>query len=392
MNTNDIQNTATIAAPQGVKSHQRIKLGIDVHWREYVVVRQIDGAAPQPPQRFTPDGFVAWAAKQVQLADEVHSCYEAGAFGFVLHRRLVGLGVKNLVVRARNWDEYGQKVKTDRRDAQALVSCLDRYLAGNLTALTSIRVPTEAEERSRGRARQREMMLTHRKRLAAQGLSTARYYGHDLPDEWWRAKRFAALEKELPDFLFTLLANLQRIALAVNEQLDALGAQIESAQTQVLPTGLGALTAQILDREIADWHRFRNRREVASYTGLVPSEYSSGECRHRGAITKHGNPRVRHILIEASWRLQRFQPDYRALKQRRASLDTAKRRGDSATRRKLCVGLARQFIVDWWRIRTGRTTPQQLGLHMSWPAAAVLRGKAPPPATAPAPALQTAAA
>ncbi len=114
---------ASQAAPQGVKPHRLIKLGVDVHWREHVVVRQIDGTAPQPAQRFSPEAFVAWVAKQ---ADVVHCCYEAGPFGFVLHRRLVRLGVKNLVVRPRNWDEYGKKVKTDRRDALALVSCLDR--------------------------------------------------------------------------------------------------------------------------------------------------------------------------------------------------------------------------------------------------------------------------
>ena len=111
---------------QGVKPHRVIKLGVDVHWREYVVVRQIDGLSPQPAQRCAPEPFVARVAKQVQQADVVHGCYEAGPFGFVLHRRLVGLGVKSLVVRPRNWDEYGQKVKTDRRDALALVSCLDR--------------------------------------------------------------------------------------------------------------------------------------------------------------------------------------------------------------------------------------------------------------------------
>ena len=376
----------TASAPQGVKPHRLIKLGVDVHWREHVVVRQIDGTAPQPAQRFAPEAFVAWVAKQVQQADVVHCCYEAGPFGFVLHRRLVGLGVKNLVVRPRNWDEYGKKVKTDRRDALALVSCLDRYVAGNTEALTSIRVPTEAEEQSRSVTRQREQLLEHRKRLAAQGLSCARYYGHDLPDEWWRAKKFEPLRAELPEFLFTLLASVQRIALLVHEELEAHSAVVESAQTQELPTGLGALTAQILDREIGDWHRFGNRRHVASYTGLVPSEHSSGERRQRGAITKHGNPRVRHILIEASWRLQQFQPDYHALKSRRAALDTARRKGDKAARKKLCVGLARQFIVDWWRIRTGRTTPAKLGLHMSWPAAYVLRGKAPKPAAAPQPA------
>ncbi len=112
----------------------------------------------------------------------------------------------------------------------------------------------------------------------------------------------------------------------------------------------------------------------------MPGEHSSGQRRQRGGITKHGNPRVRHLLIEASWRLQQFQPDYHALKSRRAALDTAKRKGDSATRKKLCVGLARQFSVDWWRVRTGRTTPEKLGLQMSWPTAYVLRGKAPSPA------------
>ena len=277
----------TATAPQGGKLHRLIKLGVDVHWREHVVVRQIDGTAPQPAQRFAPDAFVAWVAKQVQQADVVHCCYEAGPFGFVLHRRLVGLGVKNLVVRPRNWDEYGKKVKTDRRDALALVSCLDRYVAGNTEALTSIRVPTEAEERARSVSRQREQLLEHRKRLAAQRLSCARYYGHDLPDEWWRAKKFELLCAELPEFLCALLASVQRIALLVHEELAVHSAGIESAQTQELPTGLGALTAQTLDREVGDWSRFKNRRQVASYTGLVPSEHSSGERRQRGALTEH---------------------------------------------------------------------------------------------------------
>jgi len=113
----------------------------------------------------------------------------------------------------------------------------------------------------------------------------------------------------------------------------------------------------------------------------VPSEHSSGGSRQRGALTKHGNPRVRHILVESSWRLLVFQPDYHAVKTRRPALDTAKHKADKATRKKLLVGLARQCIVDWWRIRTGRTTPAQLGLQMSWPAAYALRGKAPSTST-----------
>lgn len=153
----------------------------------------------------------------------------------------------------------------------------------------------------------------------------------------------------------------------VNAELEALTAHVESAQATELPTGLGALTAQVLDREIGDSQRFDNRRQVASYTGLVPCEDSSGERRFRGSITKHGNPRVRHILIEASWRLPQFQPNHQAVKQRRAARDEAKRRNNKAAKKKLAVGLARQFVVDWWRIRTGKTTPEKLGLQMSWP-------------------------
>ena len=89
-------------------------------------------------------------------------------------------------------------------------------MAGNTEALTSIRVPTEAEEQSRSVSRQREQRLEHRKRLAAQGLSCARYYGHDLPDEGWRAGKFETLRPELPEFLFTLLEGVQRIALVVH--------------------------------------------------------------------------------------------------------------------------------------------------------------------------------
>ena len=71
----------------------------------------------------------------------------------MLHRRLEALGANNVVVRPRNWDEYGKKVKNDQRDALALCGMLDRHLAGNTVALCVIRVPSEAEEQSRGQSR-----------------------------------------------------------------------------------------------------------------------------------------------------------------------------------------------------------------------------------------------
>src|SRR2546423_6263434 len=95
-----------------------IKLGIDVHLDRYVVVRIIDGGTPQPPQRFEPAELLLWVAKQLTLAEKVFSCYEAGPFGYSLHRKLQKMGVSNYVVRPRDWDEYGKKVKSDMSDAQ----------------------------------------------------------------------------------------------------------------------------------------------------------------------------------------------------------------------------------------------------------------------------------
>src|ERR1700750_996541 len=90
----------------------QIKLGIDVHADSYRVVRQVDNATPQPAQKFTPEQFLEFAARQPTLSGEVHSCYEAGPFGYSLHRKLLELGVRNVVIRPQNWDELDRGVKT----------------------------------------------------------------------------------------------------------------------------------------------------------------------------------------------------------------------------------------------------------------------------------------
>src|SRR5260370_38962341 len=87
--------------------------------------------------------------------------------------------------------------------------------------------------------------------------------------------------------------------------------QVEAGAPEQLPVGLGKLTSEILEREVADWNRFKNRRQVGSYTGLCPREDSSSNRRFQGSINKHGNRRLRPALDECLWRLARFQPEYR---------------------------------------------------------------------------------
>jgi hypothetical protein len=89
-------NTSEVRAEQAAsKKYQTLKLGLDVHADTIVVVRILENSAPQPAQKFAPARFLEWVKTQLVLADEVHSCYEAGPFGFVLHRELTQLGVKN---------------------------------------------------------------------------------------------------------------------------------------------------------------------------------------------------------------------------------------------------------------------------------------------------------
>src|SRR5208282_2055070 len=278
----------TAGAP---RKAQTIKLGLDVHLGLYVVVRVIDGGTPQPPQRFKPLDFLPWCARQLTLAEKVFTCYEAGPFGYTLHRRLEKMGVTNYVIRPRDWDEYSKKVKTDKRDALAMALCLDRYVRGNREAFCVVRVPTEVEEQKRSVSRQRESLQQEKQRLAAQGRSHALYYGGHLQGEWWQEAAWQRTLLELPAIVVSLLEPLRRLLAAVEAELKIRTRELEAAAPDGLPVGLGEMTSQILEREVADWNRFQNRRQVASYTGLCPREDTSSDRRFQGSINKHGNRR-----------------------------------------------------------------------------------------------------
>jgi len=354
-----------VADTEATGKAEQIKLGIDVHLDRYVVVRIIDGGTPQPPQRFEPVEFMLWVAKQLTLAKKVFTCYEAGPFGYCLHRKLERMGVTNYVVRPRDWDEYGKKVKTDKRDAKQLALHLDRYINGNQDAFCVVRVPTTEEEQERSLSRQRESFQRERQRLAAQGRSHALYYGEHIQGEWWREEVWKPSVAELPAIVVNLLEPLRRLIAALEVELKTRTQDIEAAAPEQLPIGMGRLTSEILEREVADWNRFKNRRQVGSYTGLCPSEDSSSDRRFQGSINKHGNRRLRPVLIECLWRLTIFQPDYRLVKKWRPELYHPKT--SRPRRKKIIVAMARGFAVDWWRVRTGRCTAEDLGLKLQLP-------------------------
>jgi transposase len=341
---------------------QTIKLGLDVHADTIVVVRILDHSSPQPAQKFRPARFREWVKSQLAQASQVHSCYEAGPFGYGLHRELVALGVENVVVQPVCLDERHTGVNHDKSDAKELAQRLDRYVSGNRHALAQVRVPTPAEEQKRIASRQREQLKREVQRLAAQGRSLLLTQGHREKRGWWEARRREALHIKLPGWLVQRLEVFRRMLAAFSAELDEATVALEAAAPTALPKGLGGLTYEVMEREVGDWNRFDNRRQVGSYTGLCGGVSSSGKSHRLLSITKHGNARLRTALVEMAWRMALWQPDCKLVKKWWPVLGNPK--ATKGARKKAIVAIARQMAVDLWRWRTGRVKPKDLGWQM----------------------------
>src|SRR6266566_514534 len=195
-----------------------IKLGNDVHQDFYVVVEQVGGSNPKPPQRFRKEAFLFWAARLKQKSGaEVYAVYEACGFGFSLQRKLSALSINCYVVCPQKLDEQNRRVKTDGLDAKALCLKLDRFVQGNRSALALVRVPSGEEEQLRAIHRQREQLVKARKQIGAQGRSLMVNHGIEPVQNWWKPRTFAALQ--VSDWIKELLANSQPILVALQQKI-----------------------------------------------------------------------------------------------------------------------------------------------------------------------------
>jgi len=366
-------STSEPAQSSGGKFREIIKLGVDTHAGHYTVARMVDHCGIQPTQTMAPQAFVAFLAKQRKLARRVVMVYEAGPYGFSLFRQATELGVECLVCAPERLSR-GRKRANDKIDARELLSRLDRYLAGNTTALRIVKPLTIQQEMSRRTGRERNTYRKERQRWMGRGRSLLHTLGISRPGRWWEPPRLHELLKALRERHGVEVADqanaeleryLQFIELAT-ARLDELTASLCRAAEEKKAArikGIGSLSSELLDREIGDWNRFGNRRQIASYTGLCPGEDSSGDSRVSLSIDKHGNPRVRCLLVELAWLLPRYQPDYKALTRWKWVFDETGK-SSAAMRKKAVVALARRLAVDLWRIRTGRVGPADLGLKL----------------------------
>jgi transposase len=354
---NKTTNVTKLVARLVETKAENFKLGMDVHAREVVVCVQADGALAQRPQRMTAAAVVVVVKALLAAGRQVSCCYEAGPCGYGLHRELVAAGATSYVVVAEALAD-GRKQKTDGLDATALTDRLDRYVRGNTKAFSVVRVPTPEQEQARAQGRLREQLKHSRQQWGARGRSLLLAHGHHVSGEWWGPRRWLALKAGLPEWLVRELETMRTVLTLLDAQEKARRKSLEAAAPAPLPRAIGALTWVLLSREICDWQRFKNRRQVSSYTGLCPGVHQSGGTHRDGSINRYGNPRVRALLIELVWRLARWQPDYPPV---RALVARIARGG---ARRKAAVAAARRLAVDLWRLATGRTTPGKLQLRV----------------------------
>lgn len=364
-NTNQIKpihdtNNSTLSTPQSnpaLGQRHVFKLGLDVDLKFVVTAIQCDRGTIALPQKFTRSRLLEWISKQVAAGHVVHTVYESCGFGYTLHHALVAAGAQSIVTTPMRLSPERRR-KNDRLDARELCVRLSRHLDGHEHELKPIRIPTPQEQQRREPGRQRDFFVRELRRLENHGRALRLEFEHEtLPGGWAGPRKWKQIAPTCSEFVRTHLEPLVAQIRSVKDQIAQLTAQIQArVAEEKLPKGLGALTAALLDGEVCDWKRFQHRKAIGSYTGCCPSEHSSGGVQRFGHIDRHGNKHVRVLLVEAVWRLLRWQPNWHA---RQKYLQRLKH--GASLKKKIAVALARQLAIDLWRWRTGRATAAELG-------------------------------
>ena len=287
-------------------------VGLDVHKESIAIaVAEAGRQAPRFIGTVIPSlRSLQSALRKINSASRTLVVYEAGPCGYGLARRLNAQGYACEVVSpahiARSPIE--QRVKTDRRDALLLAR---ESRAGNLIAAV---VPDERDEAIRDLSRTREDVLAARLRAHQQMKALLLRHGRTCPG---RIAFSAAHERTLSSIRLSHPA--QEIAFVeyrnaikdAHERLERVteALRLQSNQWRMNPLvralmclrGFDFIAAITFVAEIGDPRRFARPTALMAYLGLVPSEFSSGQSRHQGSITKAGNKHARRILIESAW-------------------------------------------------------------------------------------------
>lgn len=286
---------------------QSIFIGIDVHKKTYSVTAICDKKmVKRDTMSACPNKFIAYCFKFFPGAS-IYSAYEAGFSGFYLHRQLIEKGINNIVVHASSIEIASRdRVKTDKRDSLKIATQLSEG------RLKCIHIPSVEREAFRSVSRLREKLIKDRTRVGVQiksflnlnGLLT--YQDKKKVSRKWIKNLCEVLDDS--EIFFNLKMMAKRwleIDQAIVEVESRLKQQAE-AETELeriyrSAPGIGPIASRLLINELGDMSQFKNERSLFSFTGLTPQEYSSGEHKRQGHISRQGRSVLRKILVQAAW-------------------------------------------------------------------------------------------
>src|SRR5512139_1785679 len=325
----EYQSSLTTSDEEAAMSRQKEKLvdkedlfiGIDLHkQRWHVTIRTFD------VELFSASIPGTWEALQRVLVryagHQMQAVYEAGYFGFRLHDRLVAYGIPCLVTPPSLVpQEYGNRVKTDRRDSRKLAHLLAKGM------LKRVWVPSEEERYHRQVVRRRRQLVRDRGRTQSRIKAELRFYGIHLeePRGRWTQVYLEGLRsinfgnRWMQESFNRLLEQYEFLSAQIAKQTQLLRELAETALYQkgveILQSipGIGLISAMELLLELQDVSRFRRAEQLAAYAGLTPSQYSSADKVRMGRITGIGKNTLRALLVEASWTLISKDPALRRL-------------------------------------------------------------------------------
>ncbi|MEJ2091643.1 MAG: IS110 family transposase, partial [Syntrophobacterales bacterium] len=330
---------------------EELFVGIDLHkHRWHVTIRTFDIELFSASIPGTWEALCRLLGRYV--GNRLQAVYEAGYFGFRLHDRLVDHGIHCLVTPPSLVPkEYGNRVKTDRRDSRKLAHLLAKGL------LKRVWVPSEEERYHRQVIRRRRQLVRDRVRTQSRIKAELRFHGIHVeePRGRWTQPYLAHLRllnfgnRWMQESFNRLLEQYEFLSAQIDKQTQLLRELSETVRyrdrvkiLQSIP-GIGMISAMEVLLELQDISRFRRAEQLAAYVGLTPSQYSSADKVRMGRITGIGKNTLRSLLVEASWTLIRKDQAMRE-KYERIKIRSGGKRAIVAIARTLLLRMRRMLL------------------------------------------------
>jgi len=300
-----------------IYNNKNVYIGLDVHKTTYAYTVRCEkvtvkkGTLPASPQ-----GLVTFLKRYFPGAN-IHSAYEAGFCGFYLHRYLCNNGINNIVINPSSIESAAkERVKTDKKDSMKIAIQLEA------DRLKGIYVPSIQQERNREISRLRDDLIRKKRTISNQIKSLFHRYGIEfrsttISKKWIEEHQNLEMPYEI-DFVFrqytTAWLQTHTRVREIEEELKK-QAEADKKTQQIIESlpGIGFITARFITNELGDMSQFSNVRQLYSFTGLTPREYSSGEHIRLGHISRQGRSSIRKVLIQSAWVAVRYDKEIRLI-------------------------------------------------------------------------------